>query len=223
MGIRVHKMMGYGLIDVSEEDVRLNRESPLFDYELGGQDNLDRYFAWLAERDRFDVAKSLEGEPGRRHSTVQECIEWGTVDGGMANVLCIRPLAWNDWYRYDDAIDYAEQTYLQDEQRDSVQVIDYALYPHSSYMDSRTGERVGGGKVDIHFWMNARRGDDRTKALGTLDELARLGGFESHADAEAHCVPLVPDEVRWLAEFAEVFTDPSTVLSLRPMIYTWWA
>jgi len=220
MGIRIHKMLGYGLTDLVDQDERLNWSSPLFDYMLSGDAALDRYFGWLASKTRFDVAKSLlRDDTRRRRSDVQDCIRWGTPDGGLENVLCIRPLAWNDWYRYDDTIDYAEQTYLG-EQHDEVRVIKYALYPHDSYMDARTGERIKGA-ADIYFWLRAR--NDGSKDIGTLDELAKMGGFDSHADAEAHCVPFVPDEVRWLAEFAEVFTDPDTVLSLRPMIYTWWA
>jgi hypothetical protein len=35
-------------------------------------------------------------------------------------------------------------------------------------------------------------------------------------------VPLVPEEVRDLAEYTALFTSPGTWLSLRPLLITWW-
>ena len=38
-----------------------------------------------------------------------------------------------------------------------------------------------------------------------------------------YLVPHVPDDVREVAEFLEVFTNPAVAWGLRPMIFTWWA
>jgi hypothetical protein len=226
MGIRVHKMMGYGLTDLVESDPRINWDSPLFKYELYKDEHVDAYLELAKDRDAISldammVRQQRAGKlPGAGRYEVQSCFEWGTVDGGLKNVLCVRPLTMSDWYRYDDAIDYAEQTYFsEDEQRDDIKVSHYALYPFDSYMDSRTGDRI---KSDIYAWLRARN-SKVLKNISALDELARHGGFASHVDALTHCVAYVPEELRALCEFTEVFTDPATILALRPMLYTWWA
>lgn len=236
MGIRIHKMMGYGLTDVTPEDPRINWDSAIFGYDLDDEEDLDLYRDWLSERGKSDIGLSplLPGATKRR-SSIQDCVNFGTSDGGLENVICIRPLAWTDWYRFDDSIDYVEQTASPEGQRDTVQVLETGIYPHISYMDDRVGERISFD--DMHPWLWAKRELDRKIAAAAfsfpddllrdleapLDELAVLGGFSSHKDAMAHYRPHVPDEVRWLCEFSRLFTDPSICLQLRPMVYTWWA
>jgi hypothetical protein len=227
MGIRVHKMMGYGLTDVVENDPRINWDSPLFRYELDKDEHVDEYLEQLKEDevtalDAMMVRQQRAGKlPRTGRYEVQSCFEWGTSDGGLENVLCVRPLTMDDWYRYDDIMDYAEQTYFSDghDQHDDVKVSHYALYPFDSYMDARTGNRI---KSDIYTWLRAVNGK-LTENLEALDVLARHGGFGSHAEALENCVAYVPEEIRNLCKYAGVFTDPATALTLRPMLYTWWA
>lgn len=229
MGTRIHKMMGYGLTDLVEGDPRLNWDSPLFRYDLDGREHVERYLDWAAERGEFDVARSLLKDKDARQARefdVQRCFAWGTKDYGLGNVFCARPLAWTDWYRSDDAIDWQEQTMSPGGQRDDVKVSRHGIYPHISYMDLRDGERIKNS--DVHAWHRSRyrleeEGEGPAGYLrAALEELARMAGFDGHDDALRHCVPHVPDEVRRLAEFAEAFTDPSVALQLRPMVYTWW-
>lgn len=223
-------MMGYGLTDLAENDPRINPGSLVHSGDLRGRRVLQGYYAWLEERGHGDPVRGIDRSDApaerRRAFDVQDCIQLGNEDYGMRSVLCIRPLAWTDWYRYDDPIDWHEQTYSEGGQRDDVQVFRHGIYPHVSYMDDRDGERIKGG--DVHAWHRLRhRLEDGGGADGygdcLLEDMAREMGFASHEDALAHCHPHVPDEVRWLAEFAELFTDQSTALQLRPMVYTWWA
>jgi hypothetical protein len=232
MGIRIHKAMGYGLTDVAEvegTDPRLNWGSPLFRCGMDGHDRVDEYHAWLADRGRSDVAKSMDkaAPPGtwKRAFDIQDCFYWGNSDYGMKNVFMIRPLAWQDWYRSDDSIDWVEQTESPEGQRDTVQVLRHGIYPHTSYMDDRSGERLMGNEA--HAWHRARHAVEEGRWSGdsgeeALETLATMMGFESHAEALEHCVPHVPDEVRWLAEFTEAFTVSDVELRLRPMVYTYW-
>lgn len=221
MGLRIHKMLGYGLVDIVESDPRINWDSPVFRYELDG----NRYINWL---DRFElkdlgVNPRLYGDgPGLVKPDVQSCFQFGTEDSGSPSVLCIRPLAWRDWYRFDDSIDYVEQTESEEGQRDTFQVLNHGIYPHISYMDDRLGYQIKGS--DAHAWQRAKNAlkGNLPDDTSVLDDLARLAGFESHQDALLHCRPHVPNEVRYLAAFSGVFTSAETHTKLRPMIYTWW-
>lgn len=226
MGIRIHKMLGYGLTDVDPVlDARLNRDSPVFRYALEGVTHVEEYFKWVEAHGprSFDVAKSMlksSRKRGEGEFLLQNCFQWGTADGGLQNVLCVRPLAWTDWYRYDSAIDYAEQTYSKKGQRDVVKVLNHGHYPHVGYMDARTGEPL---PKDADPWGYWRVRNGGVEDLDTLDMFAHLAGFVDHAEASKFMVPLVPNEVRWLCEFAELFTDPTHVKDMRPLIYTWWS
>jgi hypothetical protein len=232
MGIRIRKMMGYGLTDVVKNDPRLNHSAPVFDYALSGRKALDAYIARSVTEGHADAARGLvkaqEEDLGRVSFNVQECVQWGTSDGGLKNVLCVRPLAWEDWYRFDDAIDWVEQSHSKKSQRDKVKVLPHGIYPHVGYMDARTGERVSN---DVFAWIRLQsylRDHPKKRRVvekdpSALDDLAARAGFTDNAEAEAFCVPIVPDEVRWMLEFTEVFNSPDTWLQLRPMVYTWWA
>jgi hypothetical protein len=95
------------------------------------------------------------------------------------------------------------------------------LYPYDSfYMDARSGQRLD--DIVMVWW---RAHNSHTPAEGKqdlLDEISRRLGFVDDADAQAHIVPMIPEEISDLALYAELFTDESVCLQLRPLLYTYW-
>lgn len=241
MGIRVRKQMGYGLTDVQHQDMRISdpRINPnnrfIRDYDHKAMDVV-KYIAWLKEERRsameggylnMDVMiGEMSEESGKRLPSMYDAIAY---DGeyGLPNVLVLTPLFMRDWRRYDDAIDYAVETYLhtegEDPQVNRADVFKYGLFPWSeSWMDARTGERIKG--KDIHIWALSRwtrRGNPDHDKMRSV--LAKSMGFDDLAHAEENIVPFVPEEVRDLAEYGQLFTDPSVCFQLRPMLYTYWS
>lgn len=248
MGIRITIRMGYGLTDVKCNgyelaDPRINSKSPLLDYEA--KTSVDDYREFLKSKnshktDGFAMEAGFLNPDhwmgkGKKPVDIFDCVTHRT-EYGIPEVLCITP-AWllKDWRRYDDSIDYALSTHVyHTNPEDKVWPLDYGHYPYNGiYMDKRTGERV---KDSIIMWVRMLDGGKRgrwkvkkqlrsvwdTEGRVVMDALAQAGGFKDHEDAFENCRPVVPEEVRNLAAFGGLFTDPSVVNQLRPMIYQYW-
>lgn len=225
MGIRVHKMLGYGLTDVLFDedkyrivDPRINVSSRLLDYGADAP-TLDEYLAFSRD-DSVAQLRLTVGGPNQSEGPLGpfECV---VHDGeyGLGNVLCIRPVgtrAWG-WYRYDDTMDWMEESTVHDQQN-RVQVFDQGIYPFTNFMNAETGEKLG---HEALVWVRARNSENADDSE-VLDYLAELAGFASHEDAQRLVVPAVPDEVRALAQFGQLFTDDRVWMQLRPMLYVYW-
>ena len=232
MGIRIHRRLGYALTDVRTDgfkvsDERINSGSWLLTHDFGP--SMDAYREWLesnATDHRFsvDLAALKHGDVKARG--LDSCITHD-AEYGLPEVLLLQPLSMlGEWSRYDDSIDYAQETYLRGDeaQQNRVEPITHCvaagLYPWSgTYMDDRTGERLGDMVMHWIRVTNSLKGDPGTE----MDLLARAAGFADHADALAHCAPLVPEEIRDLATFAGLFTDDTVWRQLRPVLYTYWS
>ena len=93
-------------------------------------------------------------------------------------------------------------------------------------MDAETGESLPHQVVE---WARMRnglrdRGADAEKAERVLTEMAVLfTPYSTCAEAEARIVSRVPEEVRDVAEFLQLFTHAGVWCQLRPVLYTYWA
>jgi hypothetical protein len=232
MGIRVTKFLGYGLTDVAHDDndrlvdSRINRDSCLLNWE---PPSIDEFEAWLkdnscadASLDRWYLRDRRRGEqPARRRERhLDDCLAYNP-EFGLGNVLVLQPLAMHDWTRYDDPIDWVEESYLSDPpQANRAQVLRYGLYPYmAQYMDSRTGERLPNDQTMT--WVRSLTSDFYD--LYDQDEMARGLGFDDHAQALELIAPNVPAEIRDIARFCELFTIDDVWKQLRPMLYVYWA
>lgn len=245
MGIRIHKMLGYALTDVVDGDPRINWDSKIFQYHSEGREVLEEF---LEFSDRISKPYSLSGIdksmitsqlaaidagekiPWNEKYDVQNSFAWGTSDGGLNNVFCIKPVTCADWYRFDDIMDYVEENYIHSPGgvQDRVNVIPHGHYPYSGiYMDKRTGERIKG--YDINAWVRAWTNlpaKEQKKIMKTdpslFDDFSSGFGM-THVEAVENVAPFVPEDVRNVADFMDVFTSPDVWKELRPVIYTWWA
>jgi hypothetical protein len=224
VGIRVHKFLGYGLSNVESKDYkivdpRINCDSPLLSCSSL---DLDDYKGWLdkntAPEDGFLDRYWLNNREEKENRGLEDCIAYQN-EYGLENVLCLQPLALKDWSRYDDSIDYVEETYLRDDpQINYVKHLHSGIHPYDgSFVHGQTGKPLTGEAL---YW---RRGVRADLATHELDAVARLAGFKDHADALLNCVPKVPDEIRLLCQYTELFTNEHVYKQLRPMIYTYWS
>ena len=228
MGIRIHKVLGYGLPDQVPKDPRVSWESPLLDGEASASD----YYSWLEARHAaspgtfsFSIDWAM-----LRHYGAEACGIWPwavhDAEYGLPEVLVVRPATKKDWFRYDDTIDYMTETYPRSDrsQTNHVQVYKHGPFPfNGSYMDARDGRKLPDFVFPWWQLMNsAAPAEDPESRAGALEVFALEMGFAGQAEAEANVVPEVPEEIRDLAEFGRLFTDPGTWLQLRPLLYTWW-
>lgn len=239
MGIRIKKVIGYGLTNVKHDgykldDPRINADSPFFLRD--GTLTLAGYINFLEGKTGDDGRhnrdygmeyywlKNDDNRQRRGHRDPEGCVHW-QPEYGLPNVLLLRPVANDDWSRYDDTIDWIEETYLRSEkhaQQPWARKFQHGIYPYSgSYMDSRDGRRLDDTvMVWIRLRSDGKPGAERDEAL---DGLAEILGFKDHKQANRYIAPIVPGEIRALAEYGELFTDDKVLLQLRPLIYCYWS
>jgi hypothetical protein len=134
-----------------------------------------------------------------------------------------------DWRRYDDPIDYTEETQVFT-QVNRVISLSRGLYPWDfSYMDSRTGVVLETEKRGQFIFLRELRKvsqEDPEKSQEFSEvrrQLVEKLGFSSEEECEKFTVPIVPESVQYFCEFGKIFTDPLTVFQLRPLIYVYWS
>jgi hypothetical protein len=122
MGIRVHKVLGYGLTDLKVgqdfriDDPRVNPQGILHaDWnENGKRWSKGIYRDWLVKKkgeygsDRFTIEMEEAGCVQEGWRPQQSFVH--DAEQGMGNILCVIPAAYyHEWRRYDDAIDYYDE------------------------------------------------------------------------------------------------------------------
>lgn len=149
--------------------------------------------------------------------------------GASEGIILFQPLSdYKEWSRNDDAIDYAEATEmtLRGDDAMSVQVnpLTLAPYPYDgSYISLKDYT-----KVDSQSWNLIRNFlqreetplEERYKVANAVSEKL---GFKNYQEAKKFVTPRVPDEVRNITKYLNIFNDESTYLHLKPMVVTYWA
>jgi hypothetical protein len=243
MGIRIKRMLGYGLVDVKCEqyrivDERFNPDSVLFaDYQEREEEfNKEKYLAFCEKHsDGFEFDLILEIMELKKKDCRWDYYDSFKHDGeyGLPHVLCILPACCPDWYQHDNIIDYYTANLEAKKTRNycacSVEVMEDGIYPwNASFIDKRTGKRID-SVVACAFLrlVNAQRDAEaagKPKNLGyDMDVLAKVCGFESAAEAMEFMRPKVPDVIVNLCRFGKLFKDEATIRDLVPMLYTYWS
>lgn len=224
MGIRIHKILGFGLDDVVTDgddniiDPRLNFENEPWYKSI---DVHDFYEWWVQneenEHDKFYAElyrKELEaGEIPFLNGCTRFCFH--EYEGGMSNVLIfIAPYVSHEWYRYDDVIDY----YEADGMEPTLKELHHPIFPWESYWDVSTIPPTK-LKYDAHsdFVSFFNTENPRVKKLMA----ARLK--EEHGIDNWNVFPMIPPEVVALVKYLKVFKEEKNIYLMKPMIYTYWS
>lgn len=247
MGIRVHKVMGYGLLRCKfENDPRFN--SHVFDYnnKVWNGDLRPKLVAYINKRlkkpskDEYaDTDRKIEKaailRKGLYENLPDKDIEFHDVvcfnhydtegDGYIGPVVLTIPYQ-TDWYRYDNSIDYHEETHTTEGQLDRVQLIrdcegqSSGIYPWcSSYVHRDTGKRwIGGSTVDR--WSLTKMFRENREAKFKPDNKM---GIDSFIEWQRYIVPKLPPFIELFCDCFKIFKNPKTKYRLRPMIFTYWS
>jgi hypothetical protein len=241
MGLRIHKAIGWGLTSLApgedgQADSRVNWKAEPFKYE--GRTGRE-YLAWLREQAEvrrrnglqwFSIDSMTLGDAEWLDKFGGEPV-WQTVtyspEYGLPEVLVIRPFVCTDWSRTDDMIDYSAERLSHPDAENWWAPVRGGIHPFEGlFMDAETGESLPHAVVQ---WVRLVNG---LTERGVSDEEARLGlaaavrawtPYRSQAEAKARIVPRVPEEVRDLAEYLDLFTDAAVWRQLRPVLYTYWS
>jgi len=244
MGIRIKKMLGYGLLDVQCKengkitDPRFNEDSVLFaDYTETDRFNREHYLAYCKKHNNgfeFDLMLELDWLKTKGN-------HWDWYDSfrhdseyGLPKVLCIRPASCPDWYQYDNTIDYYQAHIESRKSRKymncTAEEIEGGIYPFiADYHDKRDGRTVDSSAacaflrlINTNRDLMKRRGKKKRKPLDATP-LARLCGFKNTDEALENMYAKPPDTIVNLCRFGEIFKDEATIRELVPMLYTYWS
>jgi hypothetical protein len=252
MSSNIRKVLGYGLTDLVDNDPRINWESPLLDFtaapkftEFAGHlaTVKGREFSWLDPADsvhRFGQTHPLRG--------LDDCVVYNAETGSDKALVLVPPSQANDWMRLDDTFDYIEAHFGDEPNMDPVvRELRMGIAPFDGlWMDKQTGVELqkvslfrrllqSGNATPEQLLAAARKISpvpdfDEYEALTSLvlgtpvdkPTVETEPLFRDAGEAADRLARLVPAEVRELAKFGELFTDPGTWTSLVPVHYTYW-
>ena len=227
MGIRIHKILGYGLTDLVENDPRFNKNSLYFDQE-SDKTTRENYLNWLKnefpffseEKDfeKFDLKKEIKEVEDNPRWNVTDSVFYCT-EFGLPNVITIVPCVsrkedtFCSWYRYDDPIDYAES----ESGNPHVKVIEHGVFPYNGlYVNALTGKRIKMEFGQIFFYRKRNN-------LSCEDSFLKEMGFNSVEEADLYLRTLVPPSVKFICKFLKLFNDELTIRQFKAMIYVYWS
>lgn len=213
----VHKVIGYGLGDVRFSDGccvdgRISGEGYVFHPKRYSMDGFQEFMRADEAYDKLTEQVNLK-----------DCIHFGSNHG--ENTICLAiPHEIKQWYRKGNPIDTLEskagtpRTFF----------LETGVPGYRGWMDSRDGRPVPSSLYHLfQRECDIYKQPSRCEALkygqeSTIAELASDLGFGRMTDAFSFVVPCVPALVRKLATYLNLFSDNGTIMSLRPMIYTYW-
>ena len=257
MGLRIHKVIGYGLSDFDpDHDERLNPSQLLSaedaTFTVGellewGQEHIET----LRELYPYDISIIHEAptkmslklgldllSDENKEISGYDCIVFDREYGEPNVVLFIPVDNIEEWYRYDDIIDYTEETADIHELANHVKTLTTGIYPYNHVMVRFRDPPEG-------TYSNSYLSHIKSKHEEWADNkgLVRLpvsyyswyiGHYASDVDPLVqgklleHLLndwrPTVPVSIILMIHYLELSNDPVRLINnLRPMIYTYWS
>jgi hypothetical protein len=251
MGIRIHKALGYALLDLSctiqnEEiveinDQRLNVNGYFHSFDAKLNKNMGDFLSFYYKKREvyngyFFCSSHLFLNEESKKTQIRECVLYESEELGFANILLFVPpsMVNQGWYHHDDPIDYYSQKYNIGMSPD-YQYLPDGIFPWETSYQNKNGERWTNSDNHLFYshaldfrrcmnTINDPKIDEQTKNdfYEVATNTAQYLGFETVEEAEENIVPVVPDEIKALCEYLEIFNDINVVNQLRPIIYTFW-
>ena len=248
MGIRIHKILGYGIVNLNTkqideysthlDDPRINPNGILGENSSNDSFTEEGFVEHCRERikddEHFDLIDlHLLFEDGEYKKTNMYWYNILTYDSeyGKPSVLCITHPGLKDWYRFDDVIDYYEEYPKNRFSPESyADVLTVPIYPFDAYINNETGEYADQNVRElIYQFRNAEiemlnphtsMGRYMTFSQIRYDALNQLG-CDFHWTEKWNVI--IPSSVEEFCRYTKLFVDEKTIWQLQPMIYTYWS
>lgn len=245
MGIRVHKVLGYGLTDLKVDqdyeliDERINKNGFLKDgfedYLLDNKSSVDKFLEFYKNEtdDKTDILASdylllkmkMDEIKQEKRDTIDitECINHDR-EFGLHNVMTITPMSMiggvRSWKRYDDEIDFHEET-NEHRQRNRVLKLPAGIFPWIGFYETKSGTKLADdGKVSYNTIAHHFK---TTESLENKRGFAELLGYKGIDEAENDIIASIPEEVKMLCKYLKLFNRDDTIYELEPMLYVFWS
>jgi len=236
MGIRVNKVLGYGLVyvDFNEEnqivDPRFNKDINNIISKLSRKDHKS-YLMYLKQN--LSKIDYMLAERSFSDWKVNNFITYSDKEFEEdTNVFMVTHH--ENWYRYDDIIDYIVESQVHG-QKSHVEIIKHSIFPYNGmYICKSTGETLTHIQREMY-----------TTYLTLLDKLVDNNDLQLHIrygihirygteiqkelklknikDIFTEIIPIIPKEIVLFCKWLNIFTDDKYILDLKPMCYTYWS
>jgi hypothetical protein len=223
MGIRIHKTIGYAIIDLDgPDDNRLSKNiQKLMDYlDYTDYGNVNRFKSYLLKlplsNEFYDFERNLAIKSlDNKFNFYDHIIYNGEM--GLKNVLLFIPFDCEHWKRYDNIIDYYEE--INNNMTTYIKEIKCGIYPYnSSYVDKLTGKPFNEKNSIVHTIVANPDIYDKTTKIKDFPE-----GINTIQDVLDRATPEIPITIVWLCKFLNIFKDEKTINEMKPIIYTYWS
>lgn len=243
MGTRLHKRLGYGYANpqgssdadavinlVNPKSFLLNEDRlPFESMQEAWEDYVVFADAWSKERkdrsillDPWFLRDRIKN--AQRVPFVQEVVHRAYKEYATNDVIMVTPVGLLDtWSRFDNIIDYVEEQNIgrKTDLVDEVHTFQNGIYPfQASYLRTDTMETLSN---DIMFWIRACNNDERPDSLSDLNDMAQLGGFDSHEHALGLVIPKPPADAVVMALWGKLFLHEEDAYKMRPVYYKYWS
>ena len=234
MGIRIHKKIGYGLIDVQADDEsinddRFNLKTGYFGLDMEKRENKYTFKGFIKYlQKQHDIEKNSDGFSMltfelssfkmNKFSSFRDILTYES-EYASPNVILFQPPI-KDWTRWDEIIDYMEHD--GEDTGPLTRVFKRPIYPYEMWINSDTGETQFEHKGKKYHYLHVRQAINF--GFDTYDDAAiKSMGFESMEEANLKVVPGIPEVVAHLCKYLKVFKDDKTIYQLKPLVYTYWS
>lgn len=240
MGIRIHKKIGYGLDDVQYQDIkivdqRFNLEDGYFAFDCEDQEEIfsgSKFFEHLEKR--------VENEQKEKNISMLlfdfcylkdlnlkefDFFDYITYDSefGLKNVILFQTFS-EDWTRYDNIIDYVEET--ENRQKNNYKILKRPIYPYENWINLKTGLdylEVDGKRLRLVELLRAVNYFEEFVDIEVDEEYLKTFGFDSIEDVKNNIKPAVPEIIKEYCKWLKIFKDEKIVDTLKPMVYNYWS
>jgi hypothetical protein len=240
MGIRIHKALGWGLVNVKTKKAKYSKRinDPRFSENsvlTAGQDeNYDQYttknyIQWLQDKKDKDLKnhhlsvelgwlKRLTAEEKISNLDFESSFIYNSEYGDSKIFCCVELVEIKKFIRFDDLIDiYGESnTYPINH----VKILEEPIYPYLDFWNTLNGEKI---PDEYSFPIRREINANKRKITHNLIEFSRQAGFDTPQNCIKHMKPKPPDCILRQLEFGNVFTSKDVFLQLQPMVYTYWS
>ncbi len=221
MAVRLHKVLGYALTDIVENDPRLKRSPRDIFEEIDADDKscTARFWAELKKHKFWETHLWTPAE--RKEFDLLKMMDLG--DDSNRIVVFVPASKIQTWRRFGDDIDYYEAKARALEQgvdwiEERIRTLTTPLYHYDQYVDKRYPEDQGRivRVTELTTLLGGRSAVSKSKA-----SLEALGYTEG--DFRNFVCPMIPLCVRTFCRVFDLFKEPEMVWELEPAIHTYWS
>jgi hypothetical protein len=260
MGIRVHKVLGYGLTDLKFKktkssikmvDERIDWEKYEERFYSYNEENFENLISWMENnKDSLQIlldneyigcklAIDISSEIGMvksfkngkaKASFLSDCIIHNS-EYGLPNVMVlVAPSNYKEWFRYDDIIDWEEETFKNDGRGRVIKLNNSGIYPYNSCMFRFRKPKKSFAEDSYAFEHCDELGPvlimpaAYSQLVGRWDKKrgpTATGDFLQHLKKDFR--PRLPLDILALFQWSQIFKSVDTINDLRPIIYVYWS